>query len=61
MLPLLLDEALINWDDTRLQRSCDILKQVAERRQVFLFTCHPWLAKRLSDVTGAPVCELPAE
>ena len=60
-LPLLLDEALINWDDTRLQRAGDILKQVAERRQVFLFTCHPWLAKRLADVTGALVCELPTE
>ena len=61
MLPLLLDEALINWDDSRLERSGDILKQVAERRQVFLFTCHPWLARRLVDVTGAPVCELSTE
>jgi len=61
MLPLLLDEALINWDDTRLQRSGDILKQIADRRQVFFFTCHPWLAKRLADITGAPACELSTE
>jgi len=58
MLPLLLDEALINWDDTRLQRSGDILKEAAQRRQIFLFTCHSWLARRLADVTSASICEL---
>ena len=60
-LPLLLDETLINWDDTRLQRSGDILKQIAERRQVFFFTCHPWLADRLSGLTGTSVLELSTE
>lgn len=60
-LPLLLDEALINWDDTRLQRSGDILKQAADRRQIFLFTCHQWLASNLAAVTGAAVMKLEAE
>ena len=60
-LPLLLDEALINWDDTRLQRSGRILEQIARRRQVFFFTCHRWLAKCLADVTGTEVRELSTE
>jgi uncharacterized protein YhaN len=58
-LPLVLDEALINWDDQRLERSAEILGQVAKRRQVFLFTCHPWLADRLATRTGSKPLELP--
>jgi uncharacterized protein YhaN len=60
-LPLLLDETFINWDDTRLQMSGDILKKIADRRQVFFFTCHPWLANRLSDLTGASILNLSGE
>ena len=59
VLPLLLDEAMINWDDKRLERCGDILQEVTERRQVFLFTCHQWVADKLHLVTDAPVLELP--
>jgi uncharacterized protein YhaN len=58
-LPLLLDEALINWDDRRLERSGEILKQMESRRQVFFFTCHRWMAERLAEVTGVEALELP--
>ena len=38
--PIVLDDALINFDDTRLAYALELLTQVAEKRQVLLFTCH---------------------
>jgi len=58
-LPLLLDETLVNWDDMRLDQAAEILKHMADRRQVFLFTCHEWIAEKLHNFTGAPVHRLP--
>lgn len=52
-LPLFLDEALINWDDLRLEHGIALLGDIAARRQVFLFTCHRWLAELLNDQLGA--------
>lgn len=43
----------VNWDRIRLDNGLGILRKVAELRQVFLFTCHDWLAERLAD--GAEV------
>jgi len=37
--PLILDDALVRFDDSRLKAALNILKQEAERRQVLLFTC----------------------
>ena len=37
--PLVLDDALVRFDDARLQQAIDILKAEAETRQVILFTC----------------------
>ena len=37
--PLVLDDALVRFDDTRLSLAMDILKQQAEEKQVILFTC----------------------
>ncbi len=37
--PLVLDDALVRFDDTRAALALDILKQQAEERQVLLFTC----------------------
>ena len=37
--PLVLDDALARFDDTRAALALDILKQQAEERQVLLFTC----------------------
>ena len=37
--PLILDDALVRFDDTRLIQALEILEQVAETRQVILFTC----------------------
>jgi len=46
-LPVFLDEVFVNWDRDRRARCYDIFSEVAERRQVFVFTCHPWLAEEM--------------
>ena len=38
--PIVLDDALTNFDDTRLAFALDLLTRVAQERQVLLFTCH---------------------
>ena len=52
-LPMFLDETLVNWDDERLSSGLEVLSTVAERRQVLLFTCHPYLPERLEKL-GIP-------
>lgn len=37
--PLVLDDAFVRFDDTRLKVALDILKQEATQKQVILFTC----------------------
>lgn len=37
--PLVLDDALVRFDDTRLNAALDILKAEAQQRQILLFTC----------------------
>ena len=38
--PVILDDALVRFDDTRAKAALDILKQEAGQRQILLFTCH---------------------
>jgi uncharacterized protein YhaN len=56
-LPLFMDEAFVNWDPERLGRGLDVLRSVAESRQVFLFTCHLEVVERLH-AHGARVLRL---
>lgn len=37
--PLILDDALVRFDDTRLKAAMDVLRSEAENKQVILFTC----------------------
>lgn len=37
--PLVLDDAFVRFDDTRLKAAMDILKEEAKQKQVILFTC----------------------
>ena len=37
--PLVLDDALVRFDEARLSQAMDILKEVGEHKQVILFTC----------------------
>ena len=38
--PLILDDALARFDDQRTRHAMDLLRQLAGRRQVILFSCH---------------------
>ena len=38
-VPLILDDALVRFDDTRMEAVLALLKKLAENRQVLLFTC----------------------
>ena len=37
--PLILDDALVNLDETRFKQAIELLKQISRKRQVILFTC----------------------
>lgn len=37
--PLILDDALVRFDDNRLAQAMEILKQTGENKQILLFTC----------------------
>ena len=38
-VPLILDDALVNFDEERAEKAISLLKKEAEKRQVILFTC----------------------
>jgi uncharacterized protein YhaN len=40
-LPFVLDDVLVNFDPTRAEAMACLLAEVAQHRQVLLFTCHP--------------------
>lgn len=56
-LPVFIDEVFVNWDADRRSRGMEVLEEVSETRQVFVFTCHPEMASELAD-RGARVLEL---
>lgn len=37
--PMILDDALVNFDEQRLVRALELIRKIAERRQVLLFSC----------------------
>lgn len=43
--PLVLDDALVRFDDTRMAAALDILRKMAENKQVICFTCQNREAK----------------
>ncbi|NIP58127.1 MAG: AAA family ATPase [Gemmatimonadetes bacterium] len=46
-LPVFLDEAFVNWDEARRERGFGLLAELAEERQIFVFTCHEPMARSL--------------
>lgn len=40
LCPLVLDDALVNFDDQRVLPALGLLEELARRRQIILFTCH---------------------
>jgi len=47
-LPICFDEILIEWDQDRLKETIKLIKSVAKKRQVFIFTCHKWFVDALN-------------
>lgn len=38
--PIILDDALVNFDDERMAQAMELLSALAEERQIILFSCH---------------------
>lgn len=51
-MPLLLDDALVQYDDERAQRAVRLLVTLSARRQIILFTCHKHTSERIRDAQG---------
>lgn len=49
-LPVICDDILVNFDDRRRRQAVIALKELAARRQVIIFTCHPDVASLVRDV-----------
>jgi len=47
--PLILDDALVAFDQIRLERALTLFKELAQTRQVILFTCHDREAEFFQD------------
>ena len=56
--PLILDDALITFDDERLHKTLDYLARLGERRQILLFTCQNREAAYLSGRPGVHIIGL---
>lgn len=57
-LPFMVDEALVHWDGNRLRFGLRLLGQLAQTRQILIFTCHSWLAEAAANEIGAHVVRL---
>lgn len=53
--PILMDEIAINFDKTRRSGLYEVLKELAEQRQVIFFTCHEWLINEMTSVMESSV------
>jgi uncharacterized protein YhaN len=62
ILPLILDDVLVNFDTKRAGAAIQVLRSVAESgqgRQIFLFTCHEHICQMFQKV-NIPVRQLPS-
>ena len=53
--PIILDDALTNFDEQRCKRALDLLCDMAATRQIILFTCHSREAQYLSGREGVNI------
>lgn len=49
--PIILDDALVNFDDERCMRALALLAEMAKTRQIILFTCHEREAQMLERIS----------
>ncbi|SDG00306.1 Uncharacterized protein YhaN [Limimonas halophila] len=57
VLPLVMDEILVNFDPERMTAMARELHQVAAHHQVILFTCHPMVAETVATAGPATVID----
>ncbi len=57
-VPLVLDDALVAFDQQRMERALDLLCKLAERKQILLFSCHRREADYLRNRTGVTLVDL---
>lgn len=57
-LPVFLDEVFVNWDRHRRRSGLELLRSMADQRQVFLFTCHEWFRDEVEDVLAPNIITL---
>ena len=57
-LPVVVDEALVNFDPERARLAAEAFARLAETNQVLVFTCHPATADMFADAAGAQVVDI---
>ena len=57
-LPVVVDEALVNFDPERARLAAESFAGLSETNQVLVFTCHPATADMFADATGAQVVDI---
>ena len=57
-LPVVVDEALVNFDPERARWAAQSFAKLAETNQVLVFTCHPTTADMFADAAGAQVVDI---
>ena len=57
-MPLILDDILVRFDETRQQRALALLKTIAEETQVWIFTCQKSTLELAKEQTGITCYEL---
>ena len=57
-LPVVVDEALVNFDPERARRAAEAFAALSETNQVLVFTCHPATAEMFAEAAGAQVLEV---
>lgn len=50
--PIILDDALVNFDDSRCRLAMELLGEFAQKRQVILFTCHRREKELFAEIWG---------
>ncbi len=51
--PLILDDALVNFDSERMALAMDLIEEIARERQVIMFSCHSREADYINSKKGA--------
>jgi len=57
-LPFVLDEAFVNFDIHRFEKTLYLLKDVSKDRQIVFFTCHQNLVTKISELVDANILEV---